>query len=92
MSNIHPDLATAIIAGAIDTVVNKELVETTGDRNLDMAIARLADDVNKLDDVLPEKPVQAMRVFRDHGEADEQPLLKFGQGDYETRIYEDDIK
>ena len=92
MSNIHPDLATAIIAGAIDTVVNKELVETTGDRNLDMAIARLADDVNKLDDVLPEKPVQAMRVCRDHGEADEQPLLKFGQGDYETCIYEDDIK
>ena len=74
-SLLDPDLACRIIAGAIDTVVTAEVVESTGDHKLDVAIARLAADVRKLDDVLPEKPVQFLRDRRDHIEG--QSTLKF---------------
>ena len=78
MERISTTLAARIISGAIDAVDAAEPVASTGDPRLDRAIERLAEDLKPVKDMLNTEP--------------EQPLLRFGQGDYIAEYYPSDFK
>ena len=82
------DAICQILAGAMDVVLTGETVETE-DPRLDRAIQHLAADVQKFNDLTPERPMDMLRAEMRTERAG--PLLKFGQSEYTTEVYPEDL-